>query len=128
MQRKWVWRDQKRRKRRGGERVIHEDFLVALENKLQVYITHPKQKEFMKRWQKEVEKKRAQMGGMIRIKEMEERVERREDEIKSQAKVFPSPVCLSTREEIIHQVNGEINQMMERERLYEKMKHLPALR
>lgn len=41
---------------------------------------------------------------------MEERVEKSEDEIKSQAKVFPSPVCpVSSREEIIHQVNGEIN-------------------
>lgn len=50
MQRKWVWRDQKRREG-GGEIVIHEDFLGGLENKIQVYITHPKQKEFMKRWQ-----------------------------------------------------------------------------
>lgn len=38
-------------KGRGGKIVIHEDFLGGLENKLQVYITHPKQKEFMKRWQ-----------------------------------------------------------------------------
>lgn len=37
------------------------------------------------------------MCGMIRIKEMEERVERREDEIKSQAKVFPSPVTHQER-------------------------------
>lgn len=55
------------------------------------------------------EKKRDQTCGVIRIKEMDKRVEKREDEIKSQAKVFSSPVCHSLREEIIHQVNGEIN-------------------
>lgn len=71
--------------------------MKTLENKLQLYITHPKQKEFMKRWQEEFEKKRVQMCGMIRIKEMEERVERREDEIKSQAKVFPSAVTHQER-------------------------------
>lgn len=61
MQRKWVWRDQKRRK--GGKKsVIHEDFLVALENKLQVYITHLKQKEFMKRWQEKFLKKKGKEG------------------------------------------------------------------
>lgn len=31
--------------------------MKTLENKLQLYITHPKQKEFMKRWQEELEKK-----------------------------------------------------------------------
>lgn len=62
---------------------------------------------------------------------------RREDEIKSQAKVVPSPVCHSSREE--NDTPGKwggggrekkeiTRQMMERERDYEKMKHLPALR
>lgn len=44
-------------KEKEGGRIIHEDFLVALENKLQVYIAHLKQKEFVKRWQEELKKR-----------------------------------------------------------------------
>lgn len=39
MQRKWVWRDQKRRKR-GEKSVIHEEFFGCLrKKKVQVHIT-----------------------------------------------------------------------------------------
>lgn len=46
----------KEKEKKGG-RTIHEDFLVALKNELQVYVAHLKQREFVRGWQEELKKR-----------------------------------------------------------------------